>query len=324
MRSAGKPWCSIAACGMRDFVGKRPGEALGCEHSTEGPGGCGTSLACRHCGAVLAILAAQRSGGPDYEECWITTRRNHLRECVEFRAKATPITVAGFDLVVLALHDISDQKRRAALEQSFLHDARNLLGGILAWSEVLMHEASQEAITSIRALSMQLRDQLNGHKILLQAERGDLVATRAPLDLPALARAMMEVFSGHPCGEGKNLVVQFPVEAVAPLSDRSLVMRILTNMVTNALEATGAGGTVTVRYAVREGMPTFQVHNPGVIAAAVAERIFQRSFSTKTEPGHGLGTYSMRLLAEQYLGGRVTFTSTAEDGTTFVLTLPPG
>ena len=34
-------------------------------------------------------------------------------------------------------------------------------------------------------------------------------------------------------------------------------------------------------------------------------RIFQRSFSTKAERGRGLGTYSMKLLGEGYLHGRV-------------------
>jgi hypothetical protein len=314
---------ALAACGMPDFVGKRPGEALGCEHAVEGPGGCGTSLACPHCGAVMAILAAQCCGSPSCQECWIGMRRENKRRSVEFRAKATPLVLAGMELVVLALHDISDQKRREVLEQAFLHDARNLLSGILAWSELLLREPSEEAGSSIRTLALQLRDQLAGHKLLSQAEKGELVVTRAALDLPAVARALSDTFSRHPCGEGKNIVIRFPVETVPPVSDQGLVLRILTNMVTNALEATEAGGTVVARHEVRGGSVCFSVHNPGVIPAHVVPRIFQRSFTTKTEPGHGLGTYSMRLLAEQYLGGRVTFTSMATEGTTFTLTLPP-
>jgi hypothetical protein len=315
---------ALAACGIHDFVGKRPGEALGCEHSDEGPGGCGTSLACAHCGAAMAILAAQCCGSPDYEECWIGIRRGQQRHSVEFRAKATPIHLPGYEVVVLALQDISDQKRRVVLEQTFLHDARNLLGSILMWSEVLAQEPCEEAIGAIRKLALQLRDQLNGHRMLVRAEKGDLVVASVPLDLPDLARALRDTFSGHASGEGKSLVVQFPVDMPAPLSDPNLVLRILTNMVTNALEATCTGATVTARFELRGGMPTFKVHNPGAIPPEIASRIFQRSFSTKSEPGHGLGTYSMRLFAEQYLGGQVSFTSSVEEGTMFVLTLPAG
>jgi signal transduction histidine kinase len=37
--------------------------------------------------------------------------------------------------------------------------------------------------------------------------------------------------------------------------------------------------------------------------------------------GQGLGTYSMKLLDEQLLGGRVTFSSSSADGTCFRLHL---
>jgi sensor histidine kinase regulating citrate/malate metabolism len=40
------------------------------------------------------------------------------------------------------------------------------------------------------------------------------------------------------------------------------------------------------------------VKNPGVIPDDVASRIFQRSFSAKKDPGHGIGTYSTRLPGE--------------------------
>jgi len=57
---------------------------------------------------------------------------------------------------------------------------------------------------------------------------------------------------------------------------------------------------------------------------AVRLQVFQRSFSTKGGRGRGVGTYSARLLAERYLGGRLSFSSVAGQGTTFVLDLPPG
>jgi sensor histidine kinase regulating citrate/malate metabolism len=51
-------------------------------------------------------------------------------------------------------------------------------------------------------------------------------------------------------------------------------------------------------------------------------QIFQRSFSTKAQVGRGIGTYSIKLFAEQYLGGKVYFTSQEPDGTSFVLSIP--
>ena len=66
----------------------------------------------------------------------------------------------------------------------------------------------------------------------------------------------------------------------------------------------------------------FSVHNPGVMPDEVQLQIFQRSFSTKAATGRGIGTHSMRLLGERYLGGEVTFVSQEPEGTVFRLSLP--
>lgn len=44
--------------------------------------------------------------------------------------------------------------------------------------------------------------------------------------------------------------------------------------------------------------------------------------ATKEQTGRGLGTFSMKLLGEEILGGRVEFTSSAQNGTVFKLDLP--
>ena len=50
-------------------------------------------------------------------------------------------------------------------------------------------------------------------------------------------------------------------------------------------------------------------------------QVFQRSFSTKG-PGRGIGTYSMKLFAEQYLKGKIWFTTEKSTGTTFYFSIP--
>jgi signal transduction histidine kinase len=50
-------------------------------------------------------------------------------------------------------------------------------------------------------------------------------------------------------------------------------------------------------------------------------QIFARSFSTKGQ-GRGLGTYSVRLLTEKYLKGKVWFKSSEKQGTTFYICIP--
>ena len=49
-------------------------------------------------------------------------------------------------------------------------------------------------------------------------------------------------------------------------------------------------------------------------------QIFQRFFTTKG-PGRGLGTYSVKILVEEYLSGSVLFESTKDKGTIFKVVL---
>ncbi len=66
----------------------------------------------------------------------------------------------------------------------------------------------------------------------------------------------------------------------------------------------------------------FRVWNSGTVPVVVVPRIFQRHFSTKHGQGRGQGTYAMKLFGEQLLGGRVSFTSSAPEGTWFEIALP--
>jgi signal transduction histidine kinase len=88
-------------------------------------------------------------------------------------------------------------------------------------------------------------------------------------------------------------------------------------MVKNALEACSPGETVTVGCHKVYDYVRFWVHNRKHIPQKIQLQIFQRSFSTKGS-GRGLGTYSMKLLSENFLQGRVSFESTAKDGTIFM------
>ncbi len=70
-----------------------------------------------------------------------------------------------------------------------------------------------------------------------------------------------------------------------------------------------------------KGALEFRIHNPAAIPDEVQLQVFQRSFSTKGT-GRGLGTYSAKLITERYLKGRISFTSSTDEGTTFRVAFP--
>jgi signal transduction histidine kinase len=103
--------------------------------------------------------------------------------------------------------------------------------------------------------------------------------------------------------------------------DPILLNRVVTNMAKNALEASIENETVVLKAVTYAKKIIISVQNKAVMDDEVKLQVFHRSFSTKGE-GRGLGTYSIKLLSERYLGGKVSFESSEEEGTIFYLELP--
>lgn len=301
-------------------VGQRPGEILDCAHVGNEPGGCGTTEFCRTCGAARAILGALR-GVELLEECRIIQVEG---SALDLRVQGTPLEVDGQRFVVFAVEDISHEKRRRALERVFFHDILNTASVLKGFADILENATPAEiSLVSehFARYADRLVDEINAQRELAAAESDELVANLGTVDAHALLHQLAEAYQHHPVAAERRIVVMPETQPITLTTDATLLGRVLGNMVKNALEACPPGEAVTLACARGGDRVAFSVHNPAYMPRDVQLQVFQRSFSTKGE-GRGLGTYSMKLLSEQYLGGRVTFTSAPDDGTTFVATYP--
>jgi signal transduction histidine kinase len=307
--------------GMELVEGLRPGEAFGCVQARKCPGGCGTAQECSTCGAALAILESQRTGQVVERECLMTVHRSGLDGALELRIRASQTRVGNEAFTVVGLRDISAEKRRDALERVFLHDISNTLSPLLTWAELLAARKARDAghvAERIALLARRLRREIEDQRVLLQAENGTLEITCTPVELEAALATAMTIVEGLPEAKDRSLSIVRIDSSRSVVTDESLLVRVLVNMLKNALEATPEGGEVRVWVEDRE----VRVWNAGAMESPVKLQVFKRSFSTKTGRGRGLGTFSMKLFGERYLGGVVGFTSTAEAGTMFFVRLP--
>lgn len=300
--------------------GLRPGEMLKCTHAHATPGGCGTTEFCRTCGAVRAILTAL-GGRRDVQECRI------LREdgsALDLEVTATPLTTRNRRFTAFSARDISHEKRRHVLERLFFHDILNTASGVVGFAELLNTASAEEIgvyLPHLYQLSLRLIDEIRSQKALLDAENDSLDVVLSEVDSVALLAQVAEEYAHPDLSRGRRVALDSQSESVDMITSPVLVRRVLANMARNALEATRPGDTITLRCRKVDGGVEFAVHNPGVMPRDVQLQVFQRSFSTKGA-GRGLGTYSIRLLSERYLGGRVRFTSTPDAGTTFYAWYP--
>jgi signal transduction histidine kinase len=298
-------------------LGRRPGELFGCTHVPEGPGGCGTSHACAHCGAVLAILESQQSGTAIRSECLLSLRHGDLIESAEFEIVASPLIVGPYQFIAVVLHDLSAVKRRDALEHLFYHDVANLMQGIRGWADLLASSATSSTAVAQKLVHLTdlLDRELKSHRAMTEAEHGELrPRIRAVLPLDIL-RDVGDLLDRHTLARERRVEIR-PCPKAVIHTDPELLSRVVLNMAVNAVEASSLGETITLSAHQQGPSIRFQVHNPGEIPEEIHSRIFQRSFSTKGTVGRGLGTYAMKLFGENVLGGEVGF-DTGQNGTTF-------
>jgi PAS domain-containing protein len=308
---------------IAEVVQRRPGEAVGCIRSAKGPDGCGTAEHCATCGAVQAVLESQKEEQKVVRECRILIETPEGAAPMDLRVTATPFRVKDDCFIMAALEDISQAKRLAILQRTFFHDVLNTAGCIRGFVQYLVGEepVDLEVRETLSELAERLVEAIGAQRDLVQAEVGDLQIQPVALPVRAVLDELRLQYSKHSAAAGRTIRLGHVWNGVL-VTDRQLLCRVLGNMLKNALEATAPGGTVTMDCQERHEGVMFSVHNAEVMPTEVRLQVFQRSFSTKGEPGRGIGTYSMKLFGERYLQGKVDFVSQMPDGTRFLLTVP--
>ncbi|MCK5729816.1 MAG: PAS domain-containing sensor histidine kinase [Draconibacterium sp.] len=316
---ANKPYLDF--CGFSDFklvLGKRPGEVLNCEYAYLTEAGCGTTDFCRSCGAAKAIVESKQ-GEQSTKECQISTRDN---DNLELRVSATPYEYNNQSLTVFAIIDISDEKRREALERVFFHDILNSAGGISGLSTVLKEiENPKEIVKIVNTISKaadNLVEEIQMQQQLSYAELGVLTPDLQNISSLAVLNDLKELYNKNDLSKDKLIVIDKNSENIKLNTDPVLLRRVIGNMIINALDTYNPKTQITLCCESKNKSVLFSVHNSNFIKPEIQIKIFKRKFSTKGT-GRGLGTYSMKLFGENYLKGKVWFESSQEEGTTFFI-----
>jgi signal transduction histidine kinase len=308
------------------ILGKRPGEALHCENANNDTGGCGTTENCRYCGAVNAILNSSKNNVKTSLECRITSLVDDETISNDLLVTATPFYWNKEQYTILSISDISDEKRRKALEKIFFHDIINKAGSLSGYISLIKDVNDVQRLKDFLAMageiSNELTEEILAQKQLLAAENNELQTTEDTMLSLLTIESLAEQWKAHPVAKDKEIVVASNTIDVGIKTDPVLAKRVLINMIKNALEASQTNSTITVGcFQEEQDWVTLFVNNPGVIPEVSQRQIFKRSFSTKGTD-RGLGTYSMKLLGEKYLGGKVWFESNKQNNTTFFFKLP--
>lgn len=308
------------------IVGKRVGEAINCIHSNAYEGGCGTSQFCRECGAARAIKSTIDNQSNNAQECRITADLDGCEVSFDFRVHTQPIYLEDKNYTLFTVQDISHEKRRDALEKIFFHDVLNTAGALKGLTEILPEieneNEREEIIKAIYTSSKQLVHEISSQRELRVAEDGDLEPNFNSVYSFEILKSVKELYSNHSLNKFNSLIVQISSEDELFITDQTLLVRSIGNLVKNALEASSEDQKVILVSQLEQENILFHVKSETVIPEHIQDQLFKRSFSTKQKKGRGLGLYSVKLIVEQFLNGKVTFESNEQNKTTFTIALP--
>ncbi len=305
-------------------LGLRPGEAIDCTHAHDMKAGCGTGKFCATCGAAIAIVSSLANDSIEERKCIVSIQKAGELCDLCLAVRSSTITFRDKRFVLLFLKDITQPERRAAIERVFFHDINNLIMGIVGTACELGEQGHKNGELSelIYKMTSRLSTEIAIQRVLSHEETYTYQPEFQTITTGIVIGELQDVFANHALVKGKKIIFPDNDPRFVFETDLSLLVRILTNMLTNALEATEKESVVTVSVAHDEESITFSIWNKEEIPEDIAQRIFQHHFSTKKGDGRGLGTYAMKLFGEKFMCGEVGFTTSEVEGTIFHIRLP--
>ena len=142
------------------------------------------------------------------------------------------------------------------------------------------------------------------------------------VDLNNLITETVQQIAHHQVAKTITIVFVNAHEKLSFNTDPVLLKRVLLNLLKNAVEASKPNQQVQIGFKTANNNEVIiSVKNDTIMTQDIQLQIFQRSFSTKGE-ARGIGTYSIKMFTEQYLGGKVSFVSNSTEKTVFWISLP--
>lgn len=247
-----------------------------------------------------------------------------LNSVIPLKAEVSPVIVDNNIIGGIAV--IEDISERKYVEKVFFHDVLNSAGNLRNLAELLDDDSLEASIKNrfyklIQIQADKIIEEIKTQKHLLSYGVSDIKPEQKKIDLFDFLNRQIKLFNNSDLREGQLIEISDESSNISFESDPLLLGKIINNMIKNALAATKPGQQITISCKRDDDNILIGVHNPSVIPEEIQPFIFSRSLPKKID-GRGLGTYSMKYLAERYLNGVITFTSTEQTGTFFQLAIP--
>jgi PAS domain S-box-containing protein len=270
------------------------------------------------------------------EREWTYVRKNGEEFPIKLSVQAmknTDGTITGYLGIA---QDITERKQIDRMKNEFIsivsHELRTPLTSIrgslgLIISDVIgpVSEKARELITIAHNNSERLVRLINDILNIEKIESGDTRVETKPLELPPILKQAIAENGGYAQKYNVNLILDVPDMHFQVLANTDQLLQVITNLLSNAMKFSFAGGDVILSATQNEGETMIMVTDQGSgIPEEFKAKIFQKfaqadSSSTRQKGGTGLGLNISKALIEK-MGGSISFSS-RPGHTVFTVTL---
>jgi PAS domain S-box-containing protein len=222
------------------------------------------------------------------------------------------------------------ERLRDSLVRTMVHDLRNPLSVIHGSLGILKDEVGSTdpeertwTLDTLERASRQMLDLVTGILDVERLKLGEMPLELSLIDMSEILDAALLLQA--PLAEAREQALFGESEKRLPpvQADRSLITRVLQNLVGNAIKFTPEGGTIRVNITCEGNEINVRVADTGPgIPEEVRRRLFGQFVTGRgKESGSGLGLAFCRLAIEAH-GGRIWAESHPGEGTAFYFRLP--
>jgi signal transduction histidine kinase len=191
-----------------------------------------------------------------------------------------------------------------------------------------LNEEQVRALTTVSKHSDDLLEMIEGLMETTRIQAGEVRIENRSVDLVSLLNDLRSRYDALPRGAAVRLSWLYSPDLPKLETDESKLMRILQNLISNAIKFTDQGCiTVSATHLLDESAVAFRIEDTGIgiphESQAVIFEIFRQLDSSRTRAygGIGLGLYIVKQLAV-LIGATVTVQSTPACGSVFTFTVP--